>query len=404
MQFDGQLIAAAIQSRKAWEKIAAHFSVSDFSAISKVWYPLINEWYTRDPTAQSVDRLALAELGKTRIQPKHQDMLVGFIRDLPEAPSPENLVHVALEFKRFAMAQQLGAALASTDESRIAELLPQYDALRKATTLEVGEKRHEWQDAPNIETLFDEVGTANRIAVAPTQLNERIGNGALPGHHIIIFGRPEMGKSTFAINMGMSFVRREIRTMYVGNEDRIAVLKARAAARLTGMTQTEMEAKPEQRNKLFRDLGGEDFLLMTQLAHGSISAIARRVEQWQPQVIIIDQIRNLRSGLKTESMTTRLEALGIEMRGLLLDYGLIGISVTQANPVGNKLFLDLDDMDSSKTGLPAQGDLIVGVNANDEMLRQNQRAISLPKNKLSSAADAHEGFIVNIDKHRSKVY
>lgn len=404
MQLDGQLIAAAIGSRKAWEKIAAHFDVSDFSAISKVWLPLINDWYNRDPQAQSVDKGALVELGKTKIAAKHQETLVGFVRDLPEAPSPENLVHVALEFKRFAVAQQLGAALAGGDEKRIADLLPQYDTLRKATALESGKRKAEWDDAPTIEELFNEVGAANRIPIAPSKLNERTGGGALPGDHIIIVGRPEMGKSTFAINMGMSFVRREIRTMYVGNEDKIGKLKARGAARLTGMTWEEMEKDPEKRNKLFRQRGGEDFLLFTQLAHGSISAIAKRVEEWQPQVLIVDQIRNLSSGSKTDGMTQKLEALGIEMRALLLDYGLIGVSVTQANPVSGHLFLEMEDIDSSKTGLPAQADLIVGVNANEEMLRQNQRAVSLPKNKLNSADNAHEGFIVNVDKHRSRVF
>lgn len=404
MQFDGQLIAAAIQSRKAWEKVAAHFEVSEFSAISKVWVPLINEWYTRDPSAQSIDKAALVALGGTRIAPKHQDMLLGFIRDLPEAPSPENLVHVALEFKRFALSQQLGAALASGDEKRIAELLPAYDGLRKATTLEVGKKRAEWNDAPSIEELFHEVGSANRIPIAPSKLNERAGGGALPGEHIIIFGRPEMGKSLFAINMAASFVRRGVRTLYIGNEDKISKLKARMAGRLTGMTMQEMEQDPDKRNRLFRERGGEDHLLMTQLAHGTISAITRRVEEWQPQVLVVDQLRNLQAASKTDGMTQKLELLGIEMRGLLLDYDLIGVSVTQANPAGSHLFLEMEDIDSSKTGLPAQGDLIIGVNANEQMLSQNQRAVSPVKNKLSSADNAHEGFIVNVDKHRSRVY
>lgn len=404
MQFDGQLIAAAIQSRKAWETVAAHFDVADFSPISKVWVPLLDEWYKRDPLAQSVDRLALVELGKTRIPQKHQDMLVGFIRDLPEAPSPENLVHVALEFKRFAVAQQLGAALAGADEKRIAQLLPQYDALRKATTLELGKKKAEWNDAPAVESIFDEVGSKNRVKIAPGKLNERAGGGAVGGDHIIIVGRPEMGKSLVAINMGVGFARQERRTLYVGNEDKIHKIKIRGMSRLTGMTIQEMEADPEKRNKLYRERGGEDYLLFTQLAHGSVDAIKRRVEEWQPQVIIIDQIRNLVSGSKTDGMTQKLEALGIEMRGLLLDYDLIGVSVTQANPVSGHLFLEMEDIDSSKTGLPAQADLIVGVNATEQMIAQNQRAFSLPKNKLSSADDAHEGFIVNVDRHRSRVY
>lgn len=404
MQFEGQLIAAAVQSRDAWDKIAAHFDPAEFSAISKVWLPIIEEWYRNDPNARSIDKNVLIEQGRLRVPAKkHQEVVVGFMRDLPEAPSAENLVQVALEFKRHAVSQQLSAALVSGNENLVSGLLPQYTALREATALPETGSKQEWRDALPVERLLEKVGSEKRIAIAPGKLNERVAGGALPGHSILVFARPEEGKSTFVLNMGGSFVRRQIRTMLVGNEDDIDVLKLRMVSRLTGMTQQEIEADKEKAFKLFRDRGGEDYLLMTQLPHGRLATIARRIEEWRPQVLIVDQIRNLHSASNTDGMTTKLEALGIEWRDLLIENQLIGIAVTQANPPHGKLWLGMEDIDSSKTGLPAQFDLIIGLNSNDEMKAKNERAVSLPKNKLSSAEDAHEGFIISIDKHRSRV-
>lgn len=404
MQFEGQLISAAIQSRSAWEKIAAHFDPAEFSAISKVWLPIIEEWYKNDPQAQSIDRDVLAEIGKVRVpNKKHKEVVLGFLRDLPPSPSPENLVHVALEFKRHAVGQQLSAALLAGDKARVDGLWDSYDALRAATALPETGPRQEWRDALPVEQLLSKVGTANKIGLAPGKLNERTNGGALPGHSIIVFARPEEGKSTFVINMGASFVRRSIRTMYVGNEDDIDGLKLRMVGRLTGMTQEEIEAEPEKAYARFRELGGEEHLLMTQLPHGRLSTVAKRIEEFEPKVLIVDQIRNLHSASNTDGMTAKLEALAMEWRDMLITYQLVGIAVTQANPPHGKLWLGMEDIDSSKTGLPAQADLILGLNSNDEMKARNERAVSISKNKLSSAANAHEGFIVTIDKQRSRV-
>ena len=64
-------------------------------------------------------------------------------------------------------------------------------------------------------------------------------------------------------------------------------------------------------------------------------------------------------------MTQGLNRIAIQFRSLLLDYGLIGVSVTQANDrtqhSGQEppIWLGLGDVDSSRTGLPAQADLML---------------------------------------------
>ena len=39
----------------------------------------------------------------------------------------------------------------------------------------------------------------------PLRLNKELGGGVLPGHHIILFARPEQGKTAAAITMAVGF-------------------------------------------------------------------------------------------------------------------------------------------------------------------------------------------------------
>lgn len=411
---DSQLLAAAIKSRTAYEVFAPYFSEEDFTPISKFWYALVKEWYDVDRQAASIDRGVLSELGKKRItNAKHEESLLGFMRELPEPPSANNVVRVALELKRHNAEMELGAALGTGDRKKAAKLLPIVAALQSATDLAhlVTNRQTEWQDAVSVEQLFEKVGSENRIPIAPRQLNARAGGGALPGHHIIIFGRPEAGKSLVTLNMAYGFTKQKKRGLYAGNEDQIDILKTRYISRVTRIPWPECEANKEKCMKLFRARGGEDYLVMSQLKHGTIDAIAKKIEQDGPfDFIVIDQVRNISTGGESDGkMTTRLEAVGRDMRDLLLDYNLIGISVTQANDRTERsnqeppMWLGMGDMDSSRTGLPGTADLIVGVGVTADLKARNQRAISLPKNKLSAAPDAHEGFFVEIDPFISRV-
>lgn len=409
---DAKLIAAAIASRTAWERIAPHFGPDDFTPVSKFWYGQVLSWYESDPGATSVDKSLLVERARPHItNSKHTDQLLEFVNDLPDNPSTDNVVQIALEIKRHNIGSELGRAIGAQDQREIARLLPLFTEIQSATSL--GTSKVQWQEAVAVEELFNTVGKGNRIPIAPQKLNDRAGGGALPGDHIIIFGRPEEGKSLFAINMAYGFVKQKVHVDYFGNEDHINKLKFRFVARATGMTQAECEAKPKTCAKRFREKGGEDFLRMIQMAHGTMEDISRKVEE-RPvdgaRVIVIDQIRNVEvEGMKGDKLTAKLEILGQQARRMLIEYQAIGASITQANDRTQKhgqeppIFLQMSDMDSSRTGLPASGDLIVGIAGNAAMKARNQRQVSLPKNKMSSEADSHTGFVVEVDQTLNRV-
>jgi replicative DNA helicase len=397
---DAEILSAVIASREAYDRIRPHINAKDLTPAVAFWYDLADAWYRQDKTAGSIDVATIRGLGESRItNPKQRDTLMGVIAGLPASPSPSNVVAVALELKRWNIGMELAAAIAARDAKKTSKLHAEFGELLSASTLQAKETT-EWEDAVPIEQIFEKVGTANRIPLAPSVLNKRINGGALPGHHVLVFARPEMGKSTFAVNAGVQLAIQGRKVLYAGNEDQINVLKARALSRATNMTLAQAEADKDRAFRIYRERGVEDNLIFKQLKHGSANALREQIELIEPSILIVDQIRNLESD--DEGMVQRLETNGQVMRELLLEYGLIGISVTQAgDSATGKVWLGMHDLDNSKTGLPGTADLMIGIGASAEMLTRNQRALSLPKNKLSSDEFSHEGLIVEIDKSRS---
>lgn len=398
---DAKLVAAAIASRDAYERVAPHIQSTELTPAGGFWWQLIGEWYERDKNTRSCDLGELAILGNARLSTaKHRDTVIGFLRDLPSAVSADNSASIALELKRHNVGMELAAAIAAGDGKRVTKLHTQYGQLMGATALT--RKKTQWRLAVPVEQLFDKVGLGNRIPLAPDRLNSRIGGGALPGHHIVIFGRPEIGKSTFALNLAAVRAVKGSRVLYVGNEDQIDILKSRAVSRVTNMSWPEIEQDKDRAIKLYRERGAEERLRFAQMSGGTADSLREQIDDFEPTVLVLDQIRNIDGG--GDGLVQNLEANGQIVRKLLIEYALIGVSVAQAGgSAEGKLWLGMTDLDSSKTGLPGTADLMLGVGGNRETLAKNQRGILPSKNKLSSAADAHEGFLVEIDSIRSKV-
>lgn len=246
----------------------------------------------------------------------------------------------------------------------------------------------------------------HRIKVSPGRLNERLRGGVWPGSHIIVFGRTDMGKSTLAINMGAGFLWGNQRLLYAGDEDNINALKYRMMGRLAMMTPEEIEREPKKAEAAAREKSG-DRLLMRQFFRPTVGDLEEAIEDFEPTVVIMDQIRGMRT--KGDGMTAKLEEAGIEVRSLAAKYGLVWVSVTQANDRSTKYGelppaeLGLSDIDSSRTGLPGTADLILGLGADRDMLARGQRLISIPKNKFNSARDSKHSILVQFDTSRSKV-
>jgi len=105
--------------------------------------------------------------------------------------------------------------------------------------------------------------------------------------------------------------------------------------------------------------------------------------------------------VKEESRVNGLEKLATEARNLAKRYGVLVISVTQAgDSATNKLVLTDSDIDSSKTGIPAQCDLILGLGVDETQRSQSMRTLTIVKNKITNI---HEYYPVRVDENLSKI-
>lgn len=403
---DAQILNACIEDRKAYERVKGHIDGKDFTPPVKFWWQVLVEYYSRDRAATMADRAVIGTIGAQRISnPKHRDSIMGIISNTGNVSVP-NVVSAVLGLRRYNAAAEFAAAAMAGDDGKAREALDEVTDLWATDSLgavEGGEQQY----AVSVEALFDTIGTERRIPILPLALNERIGGGVMEGHNILVFGRTEVGKSTFAINMAAGLVRKGHRVLYVGNEDGINALKGRFLCRLTGRKWAEVEADKSEAIRLFRERGGEDNLSLVHMQPGSIGQIATAIERFSPKFVFVDQIRNLSSG--EADLTPRLEANATKFRNLVSNAGVVGVGIAQARDASQShnaeppIWLSTGDIADSRVGLPSQMDLILGIGGNSDMLSRHQRSISLCKNKLASDEKSREGFIVEFDLARSGV-
>ena len=134
------------------------------------------------------------------------------------------------------------------------------------------------------------------------------------------------------------------------------------------------------------------------LAPGSIKQIAELIEQHSPDVVIVDQLRNL--NVRADSRVNQLDAAARGVRDLGKYYNVLMVSVTQAgDSAEGKAVLDMGDVDFSNTGIPAACDVLLAIGKDATLEAEQRRMISLPKNKLGR----EEHFVVNITPSLSRL-
>jgi KaiC/GvpD/RAD55 family RecA-like ATPase len=402
-----QLLSAAISSRSNYDLIKEHVDLrlSTYSKMFQIVFDKVGDYYARDAEVQSVAPQVLIEQMESVIRnPKHFATMKDMVSDATgEDVSVENVMAVVLLAKQQEAQDKLAQALASgivPKGTTIDEMIEEVKRLRAMTSLEELVKEEiEVYNNVDLAALFEkEFDPSTRIKLFPASLNDRLDGGAKRGHHIIIFARPETGKSMTVINMSCGFLRQGLRVLYVINEDRPEDIIIRHVANLSNMTKKEQDAERTKAQQLAESVGFPN-LFVANAAPGTPAQIDAMVEEYKPDVLIVDQLRNLK--VKADNRVLQLEEAATAMRTLGKQRNILVISVTQAgDSADGKAILEMGDVDFSNTGIPAQADLMIGIGVDPALEAENRRMFSLPKNKISGD---HDHFPVDIIPWLSRV-
>ncbi|MHC4708261.1 MAG: DnaB-like helicase C-terminal domain-containing protein [Planctomycetota bacterium] len=390
-----QIVAAILSDRKAYDRLSGKLDLDSFGEMGRLVVQAALDYYRVDPQSPRVDRAVLASKVR-RMFPseKHVRSVLDYVAALPGEVSVANIVEEYRLLQRHNTGLQLAARLGSG----------QHDDYTDKLWSEYGDLAVDEEATANERLSYQELAEttgAGAARLVPTRLNEAVAGGVNRGHNIVVFGRPESGKTAFAINLSWGFLRQKLRVLYTGNEEPISDLLKRILSRFSNISVGEIQRSKralKQAMQIAEDKGYNG-LIAKELVTGKIAELEGLVKRYKPDVLVVDQLKNL----KTPGQGNRaleLDTVAREVRRLGKAYDMVTLSVTQAGESAEqKLVLGMTDIDFSNTGIPGAADLLIGVGVDNAYDISDRRFINISKNKISGK---HDRFVLFIDKQHSK--
>ena len=385
---EDNVVSAILADRAAYDALAGVLDSGEFSEWGRLVVRAAAGYYEADPAATSVDgELLRSALGRTIPNPKHLDSCLRYVQELPPHASGPNVAREYRLLRRHNVGLRLAALLATGDHRGAESLLDLYTDL--------GRDEGARGDKLDVTELEQAVDLKGAIKLIPARLNEETKGRLMRGHHIIVFARPEAGKSSFAINMACGFLKQGLRVMHAENEDPLRDVQLRYLARLAGVTIDSLY-EPGAIPRAVSDAGpAYGRLAVVELASGRLSELEGLARRGAPDVLVVNQLRNLKAGTAGGNRALELDEIARALRDLGKRHNCVVVSITQAgDSAEGKQVLSMGDIDWSNTGIQAAADLLVGIGSTDELDRQGKRWVTLCKNKL---AGKHASFPVKVD-------
>lgn len=395
-----KILGAMLQSRSSWEQAQSLLKKEDLSPEGTLINDLVSEFYTSDPEANSCDIDILSSRISRRVSNnKHVTFLTDLIKQLSSLDiSQTNVLNEVREQQAHIVGLELAAKLAAGAKGKdVNELLSKYQNLLSSSSSDTGELI-EFVGVSPADLVTKHFSKENLIELWPPALNDMIDGGVKPGHHVLVFAPTEMGKTLFVINAVAGFLKQGLRVLYCGNEDPAPDILMRMISRLTGLTKYEVQNDPKNAEAILQKRNWDN-LVVASLSPGTFQQINKLVDKYDPDVVVLDQLRNI--AVDSENRTQALEKAATQARNLAKGREVVVLSVTQAgDSASKKTILGRGDVDSSNVGIPGQVDLMIGIGATEEMESRGMRTLSFPKNKISGK---HEPITVTFNYVLSKV-
>lgn len=393
-----KIVQAAIQDRRAFSTIVKLIHSDELSPMDREIMDHVVDFYETDSAAESADKeILLQKLKRKAASNPAFEGIVSYLETFTDVSVP-NIVQEIIDQKRTNAANEIVKYVGLNRWDMVDKMMEKYAQYRSAELTEDESEEMEFVGLP-LTHILEATSAENCIKLHPKSLNDAVNGRAMRGHHIGIFALPETGKTLFTLNLVACMCHDGHKVLYIGNEDPIDQIGLRYAMRFTGWTDDQIRASPQEAEKIANENGASNLILVS-MAPGTPREIEDKIIKHKPDVLVIDQVRNVETG--DDGLTTTLEAASRMARRFAKKYNLLAVTVTQANDKAtNQLVLDRSHVADSKIGYSTQIDLLIGLGLNDTYEMYNQLHVSLKgKNKLSGK---HIAFPVKVDKAKNKV-
>ncbi len=245
----------------------------------------------------------------------------------------------------------------------------------------------------DLDAIFDAVAARNCWKFNLPALHRRIPGGS-GGDFMIIFARPEAGKTAFHVSLSCGpdgFCSQGAKVVLMANEEPGVRTLVRAVSSWTGMTadiiKENINAVRSTWSAIRHNYHVIDNVDMT------IERLDAYCKRHKPNILIIDQLDKIHVQGSFARVDQRLREVYRQAREIAKrhDVFVIGISQASAEAEG-KTILTYSMMEESKTGKAAEADIILGIGKKsaEEAMGKNDdndplRYLTVSKNKINGA-------------------
>ena len=374
--------------RTAYDRFYKHLNLSyiktNFVSLYKLFMVIHSYYEKSDKTSMSKSDLELAYHSSYLLEDSERNELSDLLDRILELELTEQNVYAYLNaHKQRCIAGEVAKLALDVEDgtAKVEELLNKFNELEHEDTqteeaTPVNMDLHEIYESP-IQTP----GLRWRL----DWLNKSLGS-LRKGDFGFIFARPETGKTTFlASEMTHMVSQTDGDILWFNNEEQGKKVAVRCFQALFGLTNKELFDDKENNANEYKQKVGNRIKIYDYEDSSSTSRIESIIKETNPSLIIFDQIDKVR-GFKSDRYDLELKKLYQWAREMAKIYAPV-IAVSQAGGTGEgKVWLTMDDVDSSKTAKQGEADWILGIGKEQDNT-SNMRHLNISKNKLLGDSD-----------------
>ena len=237
----------------------------------------------------------------------------------------------------------------------------------------------------NIEDLIKQLNVTSKWQFNLMRLKENI-SGVGPGNLVIVFARPEVGKTAFWVSLVAGpngFAEQGAKIHAFINEEPAVRTQMRAINCFTGLNREQVSENIDEAYEEWKRI--KDNIEMIDTVDWTVQDIDRHCEKYNPDIIVIDQLDKIGITGSYARTDEKLRAVYTSAREIAKRRNCVVIAISQASAdAHNRNSISFDMMENSKTGKAAEADLIIGIGSNTTADPTNDaRILNVSKNKIT---------------------
>ena len=382
------IIKLFMTERTAYDRFYKHLNLNyiktNFVSLYKLFMVIHSYYEKSDKTSMSKSDLELAYHSSYLLEDSERNELSDLLDRILKLELTEQNVYAYLNaHKQRCIAGEVAKLALDVEDgtAKVEELLNKFNELEHEDT-ETDEAKPVNMDLHEIyESQIQTPGLRWRL----NWLNKSLGS-LRKGDFGFIFARPETGKTTFlASEMTHMVSQTDGDILWFNNEEQGKKVAVRCFRALFGLTNKELFDNRENNANEYKQKVGSRIKIYDYEDSSSTSRIESIIKETNPSLIIFDQIDKVR-GFKSDRYDLELKKLYQWAREMAKIYAPV-IAVSQAGGTGEgKVWLTMDDVDSSKTAKQGEADWILGIGKEQDNT-SNMRYLNISKNKLLGDED-----------------